>query len=281
MKEEILFLTHKKNKEIEDAIRSLRDNMGDRKLTIISQLQPFNIEGTDLFLFEESIVHQMDFPTIGDSIIPGHAHFPVFAYIDNNKTDVDYYWVIEYDVRFSGEWSVLFDHFTKFSDDFLTSHIHYYHQEPDWYWWEISHPKMTIPMEKRIRSFNPIYRISSEALKFLESAFRSGWKGHNEVIFPTILYHKGFKLLDFSGNRNFASGLTKKFCISRSDQWGQLLTGTMRYRPAMKTHGMRKNKLYHPVKEKNGLGVWRSNAGNFYRLIKLWINKWRKKMSHR
>ncbi|SHE34968.1 hypothetical protein SAMN05443144_101107 [Fodinibius roseus] len=276
MKEEILFLTHKKNKEIENAIRSLRDSMGDRKLTIVSQSQPFDIEGTDLFLFDESIVQQMDFPTIGNSIIPGHAHFPVFAYIGNNKTNADYYWVIEYDVRFSGKWSVLFDHFTQFNADFLTSHIRYFHEEPDWYWWkEMNHREITISREKRVRSFNPIYRISSEAFKFLEKAFKSGWKGHNEVLLTTLLFHHGYQLLDFGGNGDFVSD-RNKFYISRSSGQQGLSTGTMRYRPAMKTHGMRKNKLYHPVKEENGLGILRSNAGNFYRLIKIWFNNMRR-----
>lgn len=278
MKEEILFLTHKKNKEIEHAIRFLRDNMGDRKLTIISQSQPFDIEGTELFLFEESIVHQMDFPTIGDSIVPGHAHFPIFAYIGNSKADIDYYWVIEYDVRFSGGWSVLFDHFINFEEDFLTSHIHSYDEEPDWYWWEMSHPEVFIPIEMRIRSFNPIYRMSSEAFEFLQKAFKSGWKGHNEVVFPTLLSHNGYKLLDLGGDGGYAVHRNKFYISRRSSQEG-LTTGTMRYRPAMKRYGLRKNKLYHPVK-KNGLGVLRSNAGNFYRLIKLWISKLGRKMNH-
>ena len=267
MREEILFLTHKKSRQVEHAIRELRDQMGNRDLTIISQSQLFDIDGTELFLFEESLMHEMDFPTLERSLVPDHAHFPVFEYISQHKGTADYYWVIEYDVRFTGEWSVLFDHFATSDADFISTNIRYYHEIPDWGWWGISHPEKTIKSEDRIRSFNPIYRISKEAVKFLEGAFKSGWKGHNETTFPTLLYHNGYQLLDCGGNGDFAVQ-RNNFYISRNTRRGELFTGTMRYRPAMKAEGLRKNMLYHPVKHTSGVGFLRSNAGNFYRLMK-------------
>jgi len=93
MKEEILFLTHKKNRHIEQIIREIRDQMGDRKLTIILQSQLFDIEGTDLFLFDKSIIQQIEFTTIGNSLIPGNTHFPIFLYIKQNKAKANYYWI--------------------------------------------------------------------------------------------------------------------------------------------------------------------------------------------
>src|SRR5699024_9313052 len=123
---------------------------------------------------------------------------------------------------------------------------------------------------ERIRSFNPIYRISREAVKFLERAFMSGWKGHYETTFPTLLYHNGFQLLDFGGDGDFANQ-RNNFYISRNTRRGELYTGTMRYRPAMEAAGFRKNMLYHPVKCESGLGLLRSNIGNLYRLLKLEI----------
>jgi len=273
MTEQIFFLTHKKNAEIEQLIRSIRDQMGDRTLTIVSQSHHFNIEGTELFLFDESIVQEMAFPAMSNSIVPGNVHFPVFSYLEKYQPAAEYYWIIEYDVRFTADWSVLFDYFIEFDHDLITSHIHYYHQEPEWYWWDISHPELSIPLEQRIRSFNPIYRISTHALRFLEQAFKSGWKGHNEATFPTLLHHNGFRLLDFNGSNGDFQSQPHRFYISRSDRNGKLWTGTMRYRPAMRNQGLRKNKLYHPVKSEDGLGFIRSNVGNFYRLVKWLFNK--------
>lgn len=278
MKEEILFLTHKKSREIEQAVRSIRDEMGDRSFTILSQSHIFDIDGTGLFRFDESIIQEVGFPAMSDSLVPGNVHFPIFAYINKINPDADYYWFIEYDVQFTGKWSILFDHFKDTDADLITSHIHHYHEEPDWYWWEISNPNTFIPKKDRIRSFNPIYRLSRKAITFLEQSFNAGWKGHNETTFPTLLYHHGFKLLDFNECFNDFQPHDKRFYISRSDRKGRLWTGTMRYRPAMRKHGLRKNKLYHPVKKENGLGFLRSNIGNFYRLVKLWLGRMNKKV---
>src|SRR5699024_1361563 len=97
-----------------------------------------------------------------------------------------------------------------------------------------------------------------------------GWEGHYETSFTTLLHHNGYQLLDFGGVGNFTVP-HNNFYISRHSRWGELYTGTMRYRPVMKVAGLRKNLLYHLVKNKSGLGFLRSNSGNFYRLIKLWI----------
>lgn len=269
MKEEILFITHKKNNEIKRLIRSIRDQMGDRSLTIISQSVPFDIEGVNVFQFQESIVKEIDFPAMSDSLVPGNVYFPVFKYIGQKKSPADYYWVIEYDVRFTGRWSVLFDFYSQFDADLITSHIRSYSKEPDWYWWQIDHPQEYIPKEKRLRSFSPIYRISHKAYQFLSEMIKSGWRGHYEVTFPTLLHHNGYQLMDLGGNGAFSDG-DQRFCITRSDKEGALLTGTMKYRPAMKKPGFRKNKLYHPVKNEDGLDFFRLYTGNIYRYTK-WL----------
>ena len=59
-----------------------------------------------------------------------------------------------------------------------------------------------------------------------------GWRGCPEVSFPTLLpeYRNRFHTTRSSGSGNLG------------------LFGTMRYRPSRARAGMRKNKIYHPVK---------------------------------
>ena len=85
-------------------------------------------------------------------------------------------------------------------------------------------------MENRIRSFNPIYRISGKALAHIHRALSEKWIGHHEVLLPTLLYHQGFRLLDFGGEGEFvADGGENLFYTSdRSNLSGSLGTGTMR-----------------------------------------------------
>lgn len=272
MSEEVLLLTHKKNKEIVSLIKRLRDQMGDRKLVILTQSNSFCIDGTDLYQFKESLIHELDLPVMNNSLVPGHAHFPVFSYISNSNFKADYYWIIEYDVRFTGRWNTLFNHFQKSDADFITSHIRSYTDEPDWYWWKLNHPYKKIEQNNRLRSFNTVYRISAKAVRFLLKEVKTGWVGHNEMILSTLLHYNGFKLLDFGGTGKFSMS-KNKFYISRGNQKGSLQTGTMRYRPAMSREGFRKNMLYHPVKSDGGVGLIRGYVGNLIRLIKLILRK--------
>jgi hypothetical protein len=70
------------------------------------------------------------------------------------------------------------------------------------------------------------------------------------VSFPTLLLDGGFKLLDFGGKGEFMlPGYRNRFYTTHSSIRGNLgLLGTMRYRPSRARVGMRKNKIYHPVK---------------------------------
>jgi hypothetical protein len=114
----------------------------------------------------------------------------------------------------------------------------------------LDHPQKSIALGERLRCFNPIFRFSNAALSFLHQSLLDGWCGHNEVLFPTLLYHNGFAIADIGGKGRFRpSDLRENFYTeSEANSIGLLDTGTMRYRPAFVTVGREKNKLYHPVK---------------------------------
>jgi hypothetical protein len=199
---------------------------------------PDKINKLSPYLFSNESLSQLCYPTTGEDILPGHAHFPLFQFFRDNP-DYDYYWVIEYDVRFSGEWRLFFDSFLKTNADFLTCHIRAYADELSWPWWELNHPRESIPLNARLASFNPIYRISNAALLFLHQAFQSGWRGHYEVALPTLLHNNGLTIRDISDSDKYAApDINNKFYSK----------GTFRYRPEFWRCGREKNKLYHPVK---------------------------------
>ncbi len=64
--------------------------------------------------------------------MPGHVGFPVLQFFCDNR-DFDYYWAIECDVRFSGDWFFFFHSFKEANHDFLACHIRDYVDEPDWH----------------------------------------------------------------------------------------------------------------------------------------------------
>lgn len=203
-----------------------------------------------LHSFRDPDLATIGFPLYRKTMVPGSTHYPLMLFARSNP-QYEHYWIIEYDVFFSGDWKDFFYPFKKNKADFLTSHIRRFEEEPDWIWWQLTHPNQHIPQSERLRSFNPIYRISASALASIDQAHQSGWAGHYEVLVPTLLQADGFCLNDFGGKGTFAQdGDHDRYYIDddSSDLQGGLRRGTMRYRPKFYFPGWHKNKLYHPVK---------------------------------
>ncbi len=198
-------------------------------------------------VFDESALFGRGYARLPGQGLMTHCHFPVLDFFLAHP-EHDHYWVVEYDVRYTGAWEALLSAFAPHPHDLITCHLRRFADEPRWYWWDsLHHPHLAIPRNEWWRSFNVIYRISNRALRFLHESFIDGWRGHSEVTLPTLLHHGGYALLDFGGNSPFAlPGGKNRFYTSRSFGVGGF--GTVRYRPARAAAGWRRNKLYHPVK---------------------------------
>jgi hypothetical protein len=171
-------------------------------------------------------------------VVPGHGHAPVIAFALAHP-QYDTFWVIEYDVRFSGHWGDLFRNTTREPADLLTTHLRRFVEDPEWHWWEsLSHPTHWIPENQRVASFNPVYRVSRRALLHLLDAHRDGWTGHNEVLLPTLLIERGFRVADLSGTGSFGSEVNVAY----------YQPDTMRWRPPMWRGKSTPSTLSHPVK---------------------------------
>ncbi len=201
-------------------------------------------------LFDEKTLFQLPYRKLEGRGLIHHPHFPVFDFFLSHR-DYDTYWVIEYDVRYTGQWESLLGSFQCYDHDLVTSHIRRFAQEPGWFWWDsFHHPTKIVARDNYVRSFNVIYRISNRALEFLHQAQLDGWRGYPEVLFPTLLLDDGFRLLDFGGDGEFTlPELRNGVYTSHASRSGHLsILGTMRYRPSRARAGRRPNKIYHPVK---------------------------------
>lgn len=192
-------------------------------------------------VFTDEILHDAGYTPIRNAIVPGSNHFPLLQFYLKNP-DYAYYWCIEDDVNFSGNWNDFFGAFSgELKYDFISSHIRSYAEHPIWHWWQtLETPGKTILKEQLMLSFNPVYRISNGALSFIDKCLRTeGWKGHHEVLFPTLLKDGGYQIADF-GREGSPSIPRFSFCTLRS----------MRWKPVYFVTGNQKDLLYHPVKAK-------------------------------
>lgn len=278
-KELVTYLSHVNTERVREDFRRLRRESGNRRTVLLYHEKISGIrsggdsggvsggesgggnarDSADLpdpcYRFTMDILEQMEYPALGESLY-GNVHFPLFAYWRKHLRGdgIDHLWFVEYDVAFTGSWDYLFDYFEDSDADLIASHIQRYDEHPGWPWWRIEHPRETLPRDDRIRSFNPIYRLSSKALAFLDKAFRKGWKGHHEVTIPTLLHNNGFSLLDFGNRGTFVDDALENFYYSYSLRNIFKGLGTMRHRPVFKRPGLLKNTLYHPVKPERGEG---------------------------
>lgn len=214
-------------------------------------------------------VHRFDFAQLkrqyprimGESMVPGNAHLPVLDF-GAAHPEFEHYWVIEYDVRFSGPWETFFAAFQANTADLIGSHVRTYEEEPNWHWWPtLQSAAGVVPVDRRMRAFLPAHRISRRALMLVAARAREGWCGHHECLIPTVLKCHGLTLEDIGGDGLFTPNLRRhRFYTSISFQGELQHFGSMRFRPPLAFWGGRADFLYHPVK--NGVCGWRAVTHN-------------------
>lgn len=213
---------------------------------------PQDIKDVEAYYFTDEVLNRLGYTPLGDKLVPGNNHFPLLKFF-KEFPDYDFYWCIEDDVRFTGDWAKLFNAFNNNPADFISSHIQRYKEEPQWPWWDtLKFDNYTLSLDKRLKSFNPVYRISKDALLFIDESLKDGWCGHHEVLFPTLLENVGFKLLDFGGQGEFVpTGKNNEFYIGdyKNSIGLDNSKSTFKWRPVFSEVGNLKNKLYHPVKD--------------------------------
>lgn len=258
MKQAVLYLTNKSNEWTLSAFHALEQSlqgMADVYFAYHQQgdVLPVSLQNIEnLFVFTSDVLNELGYtPIEKGKLVPGSNHFPLLKFFKENQC-YDYYWLVEDDVRFSGDWKDFFDSFASSTSDFLSSVIETKAENPTWYWWtSLKTGNEVIAEEKLLKSFNPIYRLSSLALVCIDAHLRIGWMGHYEVLLPTLLYNKGFLLEDFGGEGTFV----------RPENNAKFYDDTsMRIAPVLPDD--RKNYLFHPVKEEKVRldGSYKKNA---------------------
>lgn len=174
-----------------------------------------------------------------------------FTWLDFSlQYSYDYYWFVEYDVRYSGEWVSFFRQFDSSQIDLLGTSFYRYGFRPDWFWWSsLKTPLFCLTKKKNlIRGFFPIVRISKKALELFYASTQHGWSGHHEVMLPTLLYKKGLKIADIGGTGEFTPKKWTGRNYINTPRNNELAPGTFVCPPAQPIPNHYPNTLYHPIK---------------------------------
>jgi hypothetical protein len=201
------------------------------------------------FAFSRASLDALSYPRLHDELMPGHVHFPMLDFALQHPAYA-HYWVIEYDVRLTAPWRLFFRLLQRSKADFIGTHLRRYAEQRAWYWWpSFSAPDQTVDVTGCVRFFGPIYRISRLAVELVDARLKSGYKGHQEVVLPTLIASAGLSLQDLTRSSHFGcSTRWSWYTHQRADRAGYLAKSSMRFRPPMDNAGMRPFTLYHPVK---------------------------------
>jgi hypothetical protein len=182
------------------------------------------------------------------NFIPGNTILPLMLFYRCHP-NYDFYWIVEYDVRFSGRWSRFFRHFADSSADLLGTTLVRHVETPDWYHWPSLELKDdTLDSTQYLRGFFPIYRVSHRAVEQLDRSLAAGNRGHYECLMPTLLYNAGMLLEDIGGEGEFVQPANRNRFYRNTPSAPFLAPGTFIFRPIMQRAGSEPNKLWHPVK---------------------------------
>jgi hypothetical protein len=181
MRSAVLFRTHFRNRYVMDAYRQLKVQASNVYFLYHDESPAAaDSNSADTFVFASRHVKEHNW-VFRDFWRDGHLL--LFAL---EHPDYDYYWMVEYDVRYTGHWREFFSFFDDtVVEDYLASYIMLHHQNPQWNWWNSIN--FDCPIQLRRRSFFPVVRLSNRAVKLLIDKVGRGASGMCEVIVPALL----------------------------------------------------------------------------------------------
>ena len=160
-----------------------------------------------------------------------------------------YYWMIEYDVRYSGAWPDFFKAFDDNNSDLLATTMFDHAFRPSWGHWDTFEAPEFIPLSNRVRATLSLYRLTNRAVRVVDEAYRRGVSGHYEVAIPTVLKQAGLTIEDIGGDGAYVGPGNRNRFYTNSPETPGLAPGTF----VLHAEGMIKedlpNMLWNPFKD--------------------------------
>jgi hypothetical protein len=201
-----------------------------------------------LFPFRaDALPAALGYPYYGDRRILGNTHFPLFHFARSHA--YRHYWQVEGDVEYRGSWRSFLGAYDQCETPLMAAHLHRFRDWPTWHWWpSLSVPAgVTLTTDDLYKAFLPVLRISRTAIDAVEEAHRAGWRGHFEVLIPTVLVSQRLGMQDLCAVHPCYAGPSQDPCAILP------LQSTLRHRPEVSMAEFQQRGsaplIFHPVKE--------------------------------
>lgn len=254
-KECLLFLSHHTRTKAMASLKKLRADCSHLDIIPVfdqtqGTLDVDNIPGAWLINCEY-ITRLLDYPTKHQhhpgTFWPKNIDLPLMGFFQQ-QPHYDYYWVIEYDVRYTGNWQDFFKHFQLNNSDLLATTLYDYAIRPQWANWNSLRSPIPVPESDRTRALLSFFRISQKAITRLHEAYTQGWGGHYEVTIPTVLRHYGYTLEDMGGDGSYVAPENINRFYTNTPKNPGLAPGTYVLNEWQRQKNIIPNMLYNPFK---------------------------------
>lgn len=201
--------------------------------------------------FNQSDWQSLNYPNKGlnayghFSLKPGNCDLPIIIFA-NRFPNYDYIYVMEDDVEYTGDLSILISELSSDDADLLCTHLHDCPKNWDYKTTFIQQP--TVSSSSLKLCFLPFFRISRRGISAIHNAYCKGLYGHHEIVWPFVMQQHKFTIQDIGGENTYTSNkYINQYYLGHVDAIGRK-TGTFTPTPPMLNPGKHANKLYHPIK---------------------------------
>ena len=262
-REAVLYRTHIFGPVVRREVTRLRDEVADCDHFVVGYLKngaaaPDGL-GQSLRMYRQADLAELPYPNktiFVDWAKPiGDNDLPVLAFY-REQPDYEFYWIVEYDVRYTGNWGPLFNELRSSDADYLGTTIQDLNENPRWYFWPTLINAPTGPVE-RVRCFSPFCRVSNRALSTIDQWYRDGGAGHYELTWTSVCKTKGLKIEDLGGSGRYTPKRWRGRHYSNTPLNPTLSPGTFVFRPAFREDAIPGASeelgagpmLWHPIKD--------------------------------
>jgi hypothetical protein len=178
--------------------------------------------------------------------------------------EYQHYWMIEYDVRYSGNWNRLLRELDDPAVDFLGTAVQRRRENPGWVHWRTLCALDDLPQhhDQQVKAFAPMMRLTQRAFAAVDDAYRRGWHGHYEALWPTVIAAAGMRIEDIGGSGSFTPAARAGRHYTCTADHGHLWPGSFIFRPSIPEADINDSMpmLWHPVKPAE-TPPWADKAG--------------------